>query len=114
DIDEACRVRQWHSRPDRLRQAGRPGNPAWGVPVPSTLIERGHRRTSERPGEQDVRRAIRGPCEPDQVRGELADPGLLLARQEAELLLDEVDPAPSHRVDVVIGDPGDGVDPRRV
>src|SRR5262249_61666855 len=67
------------------------------------------RRRSAPPG-----RAISPPAELDDVTGELADPGLLLARQVAELGLDEVDPAGRDGPDVGVAEAGDRGDPAGV
>ena len=83
-----------------------------GIPIRSA----GHRlrASADRPGEQHVRRTIGRLAERHEAPGELADPGLLLARQQAQLVLDQIDPAPRDRPEVVVGDPGDRADPGRV
>mgnify|MGYP003694246771 CR=1 FL=1 len=60
--------------------------------------------TLERPGTNSTSRAHgrRARAEADDLARELADPGLLLARQLADVLLDEVDPAAGDRADVVV------------
>ena len=81
---------------------GRPG-------IPEGLVGRDRRvdvrlaaGSRQRPGEDDVGRPVRLAAEGDDPAGEVADPGLLLARQLADLVLDELDPASGDRVDVVI------------
>ena len=49
-------------------------------------------------------RAVGRLAERHEPAGEVADPGLLLARQPAELVLDQLDPAPGDRAEVVVGD----------
>ena len=68
----------------------------------------------ERPGEQHVRGALGRPAEAHDVAGQLADPGLLLARQLAQLVVEEVQPAAGDGRDVALGQPGDRLDPAPV
>jgi hypothetical protein len=77
------------------------GSECLGIPIRST----GHRlrASADRPGEQHVRRTIGGLAERHEPSGELADPGLLLAWQQAQLVLDQIDPAPRDRPEVVVG-----------
>ena len=45
------------------------------------------------PREEHIRGAVGGAAEGHEAAGQVADPGLLLAREPAELVLDQFDPS---------------------
>ena len=101
------------STPSRIQR------PSRRTPTPASRTTAGDVAPTGHPAQSDQAKRTSGAR--SRVRqnghdlaGELADPGLLLARELAELLVEEVEPAAGDGRHLVVGEPGDRLDPARV